>query len=150
MTPTTTTQFLSPCVEEPVPTAAIRDAELASRPPSDSCLRGWNRIIDDQLIQWGATGVEVPEDDFVEPSHEVIHFACSIAQRMRDGGLAPPLRVVPDGEGGISFERREQARFFSLNVHSDMSIEWIVCDGTQASRLPVAYNSFLIQGLQKG
>ena len=37
--------------------------------------------------------------------------------------MAAPLRVVPDGEGGISFERRDEIRFQSLDVLQDGSIE---------------------------
>ena len=67
-------------------------------------------MIDDYLIEWG-------------PSEAIIRLAGQIAMVLRDNGAAAPLRVVPDGEGGISFERRSGDWFESLDILEGGSIE---------------------------
>ena len=45
--------------------------------------------------------------------------------RLRDAGWAAPLRVVPDGDGGIAFEHRAGECFESLELTADGQVELI-------------------------
>ena len=53
------------------------------------------------------------------------YAACRFAEAVRDLGWPPPLRVVPTGDGGISFERREGSVSQSIEIAPDGSIEMI-------------------------
>lgn len=83
----------------------------------------WQHIIDDYLVEWGRDPRQLEDEDIVPPSVAVITLASQIAMKLRDEGCPPPLRVVPDGEGGITFERRTAEVFESLTVNADGSIE---------------------------
>ena len=105
------------------PTTAAADEGLASRTPNREYRFGWETIIDQYLVEWGRDPSVLMDEDFVPPSIAIIHKACQVARGLRDDGAPPPLRVVPDGEGGISFERRAGSCFQSLNILEDGSIE---------------------------
>ncbi len=119
---------------EPTPlvsTAAIDDQELASSKLVESNRAGWNKVIDEYLVEWGMDPAALEDEDFHPPSLRMIDLACAIALYLRDQGEAPPMRVVPDGNGGISFEFRDGDLFASLNVHPDESIEILVFEDCQ-------------------
>lgn len=68
------------------------------------------------------------DEGFVPPNPEVIGLACEVALHLRNEAWDPPTSIVPDGEGGISFERVEGARFASLNIYADQSVELLNFD----------------------
>ena len=109
-----------------VPTGATCDDALASPPkPREKDRAGWQRIIDIHLIEWGRNPALFDPDEIVPPSAFIIDAACRVAMRLRDLGAACPLRVVPDGDGGIAFERRGDESFESLEITSDGRVELI-------------------------
>ena len=60
---------------------------------------------------------------------------------LRDAGCAAPFCVVPDGEGGIAFERRSGDFFHSLEILADGWIELSTfknCRLQSKLRIPVA------------
>lgn len=77
---------------------------------------GWQRMIDEQLVEWGRNPNQFDEEDFVAPDAEVLDRACRIAMHLRDNGWPAFLRVLPDGEGGIVFEHRAAQHFVSLEI----------------------------------
>ena len=107
-------------------TRAARDDELASPTLGEKSQQGWRNVIDQHLIEWGRDTGMLQDDDFVPPSSEIVSLACQVAMACRDEGWSPPTRVVPDGEGGISFERDAGACFESLNVLRDGTVELLV------------------------
>jgi hypothetical protein len=86
----------------------------------------WQRIIDQQLVEWGINPEQFADDDLIPPSRQIIHLACTVAERCRNAGVAPPMRVVPNGRGGIVFERRGGAVFETIEIRADGFIEHVV------------------------
>ena len=81
---------------------------------------GWERIINDRLVEWGHNPPPFDEDGLVPPTADVIGKACKLATRYRDdAGFVPALRVLPDGDGGIVFEWRFGEQFLSLEITPD-------------------------------
>ena len=104
-------------------TNVIDDAALAnSESYSSDDYASWDRAID-RLIEWRRDPSVLEDDDFVVPSRATLHAAIQIASSLQQSQAPPPLRVVPDGEGGISFERRDGQLFESLNVLEDGNVE---------------------------
>jgi len=117
---------LSGPIDIAVKTEAAEDHTLASaQRDQEADRRGWQRVIDDYLVEWGRNPDQLEDEDLAAPSSKSLQFACNLAMDMRDQGLPAPLRVVPDGEGGVSFERRDGAWFQSLDVLEDGSIELV-------------------------
>lgn len=103
-----------------VTTAGASEQSLAS---SEANREGWQRLIDDYLIEWGRDPSQLADEDLIPPSKDLIRFASGIAMKWRDADCAAPFCVVPDGEGGITFERRSGDVFESLEILADGSIE---------------------------
>ena len=115
---------LSELIDHAVKTGAAEDDTLASTQLAQEADRAaWQRVIDDYLVEWGRIAPEVGDEDLVAPSTKSLERACDLAIRMRDEGMPGPLRVVLDGEGGVSFEHRHGNLFASLNVLQNGSIE---------------------------
>jgi hypothetical protein len=104
-------------------TRAASDSELASPTVSEGCKRGWGKVIDDYLIEWGKDPSILADEGLVPPSKEIIHLACQWAKDRCESGWSPPVRVVPDGEGGICFENQVRSCFQSLNIRADRTVE---------------------------
>ena len=85
--------------------------------------RAWEHVIDRQLIEWGKDPGRLECDDLRAPTAASIQTACEIAGFMRDEAEPPPLRVIPDGEGGIVFERAEGRAFVTVEIDEDGSVE---------------------------
>lgn len=116
---------------EPMPmfaTANVQEADLAEMEQVRRNKEDWTRFIDTCLVEWGRDTTALEDEDFVPPSPDVINLACKVAMNYRDEGLVPPTMVVPDGEGGISFERFEGDISLSLNIYADKSVELLTFD----------------------
>ena len=109
-------------------TASVREAELVTKEQTDRDTAAWDRSIDDTLVEWGKDPMALEDDDFIPPSPDVIDFACQVATELRDEGAPPPTRVVPDGEGGVSFERVDGDVSVALNIYSDRTAELLIFD----------------------
>ena len=123
-----------------VPTGAASDDALASEPkPRAEDRIGWQRIIDNHLVEWGRHPSRFDSDEIIPPSRAIIHAACHVAMRLRDAELSAPLRVVPDGDGGIAFEHDAGEWFQTLHLQADGSVELLVfrdCRIARRERLP--------------
>lgn len=121
-----TVTTLSDHAESLVGTKTIGDEALAGNPDEASRNRdAWQRTIDHYLVEWGRDPSQLEDDDFVPPSLKTIGLAIKTAELLRNAvPPAPaPLRVVPNGEGGIVFERRAGDIFQSLEIQEDGSIQ---------------------------
>jgi len=101
----------------------VRDADLAESHPVQNSRQAWDEFIDRVLVEWGRNPDALEDDDFLAPGLEIIDMACQVAIAFRDEGFPPPTRVVPDGEGGVCFERDADQVFESLRIYSDETIE---------------------------
>jgi len=84
----------------------------------------WQHIIDRQLIEWVVNPGQFEDDELEPPSREIVALASRFLLLMRDQRMPPPHRVVPDGEGGIVFERKEPPVFEVFEISRDGSIEY--------------------------
>lgn len=104
----------------------IENGTLASDSrEADAHREGWQRIIDEFLVEWGRDPAILDDDSIVSPSSAIINYACQWAMHLRDVGAPPPIRAVPDGDGGIAFERRNGDCFESLEIREDRGVELI-------------------------
>ena len=110
-------------------TATASDSALGSVVQSDSNLQEWDELIYGKLVEWGKNPAMLEDEDFIVPSSNSIRLGCKVARRLKEEGAQAPLRVVPDGEGGISFEWRQKNVYFELRVQSDGTGEWLEFKG---------------------
>lgn len=118
------TMLASP-TRDVVSTEGLGERLLASAPAAEEKNReGWERMINSFLIPWGQDPSLLDDDENTPPSTRIIQLAARVAIEFRDADDPAPLRVVPDGEGGISFEWQEGKLFRSLNVSCAEEIEY--------------------------
>ena len=84
----------------------------------------WDSIVNNQLIEWGRNPHVLEHDDVSPPSGQTISLACQVAVTMRDDGEPAPTRVVPNGNGGIVFERNVGPAFLTIEIDEDGSVEY--------------------------
>jgi hypothetical protein len=115
--------YLSPELPDAVPAEAAGDERVNRKPDDLACRQAWNEIIDTRLIEWGLDARDFEDEGIRPPSSTTLSLAGRIAAAMRDKGCSPPTRVVPDTNGGIVFERRQNEVFETIRVSADGDIE---------------------------
>lgn len=89
---------------------------------SSEAKAGWEEIID-TLSTW-ADDVSVLEDDgVIPPSYPIIRKALSLSHTLMARGWAAPLRVVPNAEGGVVFERKDKDFFEEIELEQEGTAE---------------------------
>lgn len=118
---TQTNEFLSP-----KPTALYTGGESALPTTSgdDKSKQEWQQLIDYRLVEWGCSSDPWDDEGVDPPSPETITRAIELAQRFQAQGLPAPDSVVPDANGGIVFERREQGISEVLHIWCDGTAEY--------------------------
>jgi len=117
--------------DEPLPsmsTGAAPEASLASDlTRSDVYRMRWQEVIDEKLVEWGRNPAHLGEIDLIPPTRAAIRSAVRIARDMCDASPspAPPMRVVPDGDGGVVFERWEDSSSESIEINGDGGAEYV-------------------------
>ena len=114
---------MSEPVRSRVETGAADDRILIDR-EHDGNRTAWQDLIDGKLIEWGRNPDALEDDGIRPPSATIIKLACQVATILRDEEWPPPLRVIPNGDGGIVFERREGQLFVTIEIDEDGSIEY--------------------------
>ena len=122
-----------------VSTKGLEGRLLASTPVAEEKNReGWERMINSFLIPWGQDPSLLDDDEYTPPSRRIIQLAARVAIKFRDADAPAPLRVVPDGEGGMAFEWQEGKLFQSLNVSCQEEIEFCMFDDCrEVGRFPM-------------
>lgn len=106
-------------------TGAADDSSLAATASErDKNRRGWQRIIDEKLIEWGRDPKQLEDDDLIPPSRDVISLASRLAIALRDQDCPPPSSVVPNGDGGIVLERSQGPEAVTYEVYDDGTVEY--------------------------
>ncbi len=90
---------------------------------TDAVRMAWESVIDRWLIEWGRSPGLVSQYGLVPATPDIVVLAVKVARACAEVGLAPPQRVLPDGEGGILFERGEGDVFEALSILADGRIE---------------------------
>lgn len=94
--------------------------------------RRWQEIIDKKLVEWGRDPEELADDDLVPPSHAAVDSAVQKAQVWRDAResdddfVPSPQWVVPNGDGGIVFEWREESTAAVIEIFDDGSADYAI------------------------
>jgi len=86
----------------------------------------WKPIIEEQLSEWLLDVSQFDDDGLEPPSPKSVHTAFDAACAFRDLGLPPPARVCPNGDGGISFERKVGTVLDTIGIDEDGTVEWYV------------------------
>ena len=114
----------------PRPSKAVEtnaDASAGQMAPQygDYQTEAWNELIDRTLIEWGRDPSILEDDDVVPPSVETVQRACEIAKLLRSLNYSAPTRIVPTGDGGISFESEDVECFESIEIGANGTIEYL-------------------------
>jgi hypothetical protein len=83
----------------------------------------WQKILDRTLIAWSRDPRELEDDGLRAPTSEILALAGEFAMFCQRQGMAAPLRVVPDGAGGIAFEWKMAPSFVTVEIHADGRME---------------------------
>ena len=86
----------------------------------------WERIVDDPLNKWLKDPGVLADEDVKAPSRSTIILAIWLAKELCRVDAPAPQRVVPDGDGGILFFRRDGSRDTEYEIESDGSIDEVV------------------------
>lgn len=93
----------------------------------------WGRF-DAQLNGWMNDPSAVVDYNAVPPSRRLIRSARSLIPQLRDGGWPPPEMVVPDGNGGISFEFHSGDVYRSLDLAANGEVSLSIFRGGRFER----------------
>jgi len=85
----------------------------------------WEQVIDRKLKDWALDPDQLADDGILPPSAESIAMASQLARLMCNRDSAPPTFVVPDGDGGISFERAHGRIFEKIEIEGS-SVEYLL------------------------
>ncbi len=116
-------------------TTATRDDALANdtSSPDAERRRAWNSVIDNCLIEWGRNP-DLPADndpDFIPPSPEIVCLAAETVNKMRSQKSPAPTRVVPNGDGGITFSRHDGPFYQVVEIDADGTVELRIFENSQ-------------------
>lgn len=124
---------------EATPTGKPTSAESAHNATRDKLRSSaWQRLIDEELIEWGRHPEQFQDEDgYKAPSAENLIRATELVAYCRDRGVVPPLRMAPDGEGGIIFDwkNNDPPSHVIAQIHADGVMEMLEFhDGTLVAR----------------
>ncbi len=98
----------------------------------------WRSMIEETLNAWQRNPGDFDDDGIRPPSPGIIELALRLASRLCERGSPPPTGIVPNGSGGITFERHHGSSLETFRVLADRSIELLVFDDCRlVSRRPV-------------
>ncbi len=102
----------------------------AELPRADDAKNAWQRLIDENLIEWGRHPEQFEDEDgYKAPTADNLVRATEFITFCRDQGAASALRMVPDGEGGIVFDWKNKPPYHVMTeLHPDGGMELLVFD----------------------
>ncbi len=83
----------------------------------------WRTVIDTTLTKWVREPLQLDDDGLKAPSAELISLAEEFAQYCATHAVDAPLRIVPDGSGGIVFEWKLGPHFTMVELRADGRME---------------------------
>ena len=107
----------------------IGTAASTGEPRSAEARIAWQRLIDEKLIEWGRHPEKFEDEDgYKAPTADNLVRATELVLYCRDQGVLPPLRMVPDGEGGIIFDWKSSSRPYHVvaQIHADGGMEMLL------------------------
>jgi hypothetical protein len=94
------------------------------------------RSFDLQLIHWERHPDELEEEGIAPPNGRAVSLIREVRNALQELGVEPPLRIVPNCDGGAVFEWRDAPLLWLLEVERDGSLELSVF---RAARLITRY-----------
>ena len=126
------TPFMSRISPKVVSTNADTDSPVTSTDADSQAARAaWQRLIDFSLIEWGRDPDRFTDEGVEAPDGQILGLAIHVAERFRDQGDPAPDSVVPDPNGGIVFERRENGSSEVVHIWDDGHVEYMRFEGTR-------------------
>ena len=124
------------CASPPTRAVVATNADATSPMSGDSARdekarEVWRTLIDYKLIDLGCNSRQFEEEGIEPPSGEIVRLAINMAECFCDAGCPPPSSVVPDANGGIVFERRENGLSEVVHVWDDETVEYQRFQGTR-------------------
>ncbi len=101
---------------------SLAEKHLVEHQQEASAAQGWESIIK-ELRKWLFNPDLVDIEDADPPSRQIISKAIELAQEFKQKEFSAPLRVLPDLEGGIVFERREGDYYETVTLNADIEVE---------------------------
>ncbi len=120
-----------PVVTQELPSQVETSADKVSTasPGRDAPLQAfhqrWETLIAQQLASWERDPGQLEDEGVEAPSPSLVRFAIQLARRLDREGAPPPVRVVPDPNGGIVFEFRQGEYDENLYIWEDGSVEYM-------------------------
>lgn len=102
--------------------SAVVEVLALTKRQKDQLAERWTDVIDRKLIEWGKwrasedTQNEFRQEDFVGPTGEAIAKAYKFVKYMRGQGWPLPTGIIPDGEGGIAFENKQDTVYQRIEI----------------------------------
>ena len=103
-------------------------AEVEKSNPTNEARIAWQRLIDEKLIEWGRHPERFEDEDgYKAPGADILAQATKLVAYCRDHGVLPPLRMAPDGEGGIIFDwkNHDTPLHVVAHIHPDGAMEML-------------------------
>ena len=115
--------------EKPASSAAQVDVTVDGLPTvgKSECRRKWDEVVDQFIVPWASGQIDI-DGDLIPPTASSVRVAAALAHRFRDAGEQPPTGVLPDGDGGIVFERRLGLASTQINVLHDGDVALVEYD----------------------
>lgn len=84
----------------------------------------WERIKNENLIEWGANPERFTNEGMTPPPRELIQGLIQLIETVKEDMPAPD-RVVPDPNGGISFWYETDEKRHRVDFQADFKIEFL-------------------------
>ncbi|HUY31724.1 MAG TPA: hypothetical protein VMV69_03015 [Pirellulales bacterium] len=98
----------------------------------------WRSMIEETLNAWQRNPGELDDDGVRPPATDTIELARRLARRLCERGSPAPTGIVPNGSGGITFERHHGLSLETFRILADHSIELLVFEDCRlVSRRPI-------------
>lgn len=110
----------------------IRPTPVAN---ADRSAEQWERV-ESQLVQWEQNPDELEDEGLEPPNPETVPLIRDVCQALRGISVDPPLRLVPNCDGGAVLEWRTAPFLWSVEVELDGTLELSVF---RADRLVTRY-----------
>ena len=111
-----------------VTTGVAEDQSLASS--FNKAARQWEWWIDHRLLRWWESPSALEDDGLKAPARTVLDTAIQQSSTWRDNGVPAPSSVVPDGDGGITFEWRNGGFLSRVEILETLEVDlYIIRDG---------------------
>jgi hypothetical protein len=90
----------------------------------------WQQI-NDKLVEWRRNPAGLADDGLEPPSIQTVQRALEFAQTVGRAGYPPPTSVVPDPNGGIVFERKNDGQTEVYHFWDDGTADYCRFEGTR-------------------